>query len=85
MVKRRDLLLGSQSSFRTDFRLQTRVLLFMERVVSLIANGSPVGTVFVDFKAVFDQFWFESCLGKLKRMGSPRAYLCWIKSCYTIP
>ena len=80
VVKRRGLLPDSQSGFRADFRLQTRVLLFFEQVSSLMSNSLPVATVFVDFKAAFDQLWFEGCLGKLKRMGIPRAYLCWIES-----
>jgi hypothetical protein len=45
-----------------------------------MANSSPVSTIFVDFKAAFDQLWFEGCLGKLKRMGLPKAYLFWIDS-----
>ena len=40
-----------------------------------MANSSPVATIFVDFKAAFDQVWFEGCLGKLKRMSIPKAYL----------
>ena len=45
-----------------------------------MANSSPVATIFVDFKAAFDQLWFERCLGKLQRMGLPRAYLRWINT-----
>ena len=45
-----------------------------------MSNSSPIATVFVDFKAAFDQLWFEGCLEKLKRMGIPRTYLCWIES-----
>ena len=78
ILKRRGILPNSQSGFRADFRLQTRVLLFLEQVSSLMANSSPVATIFVDFKAAFDQLWFEGCLGKLKRMGIPKAYLRWI-------
>jgi len=80
IVKRRGILPDTQSGFRADFRLQTRLLLFFEQVSSLMANSSPVATIFVDFKAAFDQLWFEGCLGKLKRMGLPKAYLRWIAS-----
>ncbi|CAF1052204.1 unnamed protein product [Didymodactylos carnosus] len=69
-----------QSGFREKFRLQTRVLLFLEQVSSMMANSSPVATVFIDFKSAFDQLWFEGCLGKLRRMGISKAYLNWIKS-----
>jgi len=48
-----------------------------------MANSSPVATIFVDFKAAFDQLWFEGCLGKLKRMGLPKDYLCWINTWLT--
>jgi hypothetical protein len=80
VVKRRGILPDTQSGFRAEFRLQTRVLLFFEQVASLMANSSPVATIFVDSKAAFDQLWFEGCLGKLKRMGLPRAYLRWINT-----
>ncbi|CAM4744803.1 unnamed protein product [Rotaria magnacalcarata] len=83
ILKRRGILPDTQSGFREDFRLQTRVLLFLEQVSSLMANSSPVATIFVDFKAAFDQLWFEGCLGKLKRMGIPRDYLRWINTWLT--
>ncbi|UJR07404.1 hypothetical protein I4U23_011690 [Adineta vaga] len=63
ILQRRGLLPDTQSGFREDFRLQTRVLLFFEQVASLMANSSPVATIFVDFKAAFDQLWFEGCIG----------------------
>ena len=80
VIKRRSLLPNSQSGLRADLRLQTRVLLFIEQVSSLMSNSSPIVTVFVAFKAAFDQLWFESCLRKLKRIGIPRTYLRWIES-----
>ncbi|CAF1341628.1 unnamed protein product [Didymodactylos carnosus] len=80
ILTRRGLLPDIQSGFREKFRLQTRVLLFLEQVSSMMANSSPVATVFIDFKSAFDQLWFEGCLGKLRRMGIPKAYLNWIKS-----
>ena len=54
------------------------MLHFLEQVSTLMANSSPVATIFVDFKAAFDQLWFEGCLGKLKCVGIPKAYLRWI-------
>jgi hypothetical protein len=32
------------------------------------------------FKSAFDQLWFNGCLGKLARMGIPRAYIEWIRA-----
>ena len=75
MIRRKGLLPSLQSRFRAYFRLQTRVLLFMEQVASLMANSSPVTTVFVDFKPTFDQLWFEDCLAKLERMEFLQANL----------
>ncbi|CAF1649921.1 unnamed protein product [Rotaria magnacalcarata] len=83
ILKRRDILTDTKSGFREDFRLQTRVLLFFEQVSSLMANSSPVATIFVDFKAAFDQLWFEGCIGKLKRLGIPKDYLRWIDTWLT--
>ncbi|CAF3321965.1 unnamed protein product [Rotaria socialis] len=80
IVNRRGLLPDTQSGFRPKFRLQTRVLLFFEHISSLMANSSPVGTIFVDFRSAFDQLWFRGCIGKLKRMGIPRKYLIWIEN-----
>ena len=78
VLDRRGLIPDTQSGFREKFRLQTRVLLFIEQVQSMMANSSPVATVFVDFKSAFDQLWFEGCLGKLRRLGIPKSYLNWI-------
>ncbi|CAF4319522.1 unnamed protein product, partial [Rotaria magnacalcarata] len=80
IVNRRGLLPDTQSGFRPKFRLQTRVLLFFEHISSLMANSSPVETIFVDFRSAFDQLWFLGCIGKLKRMGIPRKYLIWIEN-----
>ncbi|CAF2020372.1 unnamed protein product [Rotaria magnacalcarata] len=80
VLARRSLLPDTQSGFRAKFRLQTRVLLFLEQVSSLMANSSPVATVFIDFKSDFDQLWFDGCIGKLQRMGLPKAYLRWINT-----
>jgi hypothetical protein len=41
LLRRRGLLPDSQSGFRPGFRLQTRVLLFIEQLASLMANSSP--------------------------------------------
>ena len=83
ILARRGILPNTQSGFRSDFRLQTRVLLFFEQVASLMANSLPVATIFVDFKSAFDQLWFQGCLGKLKRMGIPNSYLNWLNSWLT--
>ncbi|CAF4646630.1 unnamed protein product, partial [Rotaria socialis] len=80
LLQRRGILPDTQSGFRPGFRLQTRVLLFLEQISSLMANSSPVATVFVDFRAAFDQLWFDGCIGKLKKMGIPRAYRRWINT-----
>ncbi|CAF1135575.1 unnamed protein product [Adineta ricciae] len=83
LLNRHGLLPNSQPGFREGFRLQTRVLLFFDQVANLMANSSPVATIFVDFKAAFDQLWFEGCIVKLKSMvfqtttchGSTRGFL----------
>jgi hypothetical protein len=76
----RGILPDNQSGFRPGHRLQTRVLLLIEQISSLMSNSSPVATVFVDFKSAFDQLWFEGCLGKLGRMGVPISYVNWIRA-----
>lgn len=80
ILKGRGLLPDNQSGFRAGYRLQTRVLLLIDQISSYMANSAPVATVFVDFKSAFDQLWFEGCLGKLSRMGIPKAYVKWIES-----
>lgn len=80
ILTKRGLLPDTQSGFRQKFRLQTRVLLFLEQTLSLMANSSPVATVFVDFKTAFDQLWFEGCIGKLRRLGIPNSFLKWIET-----
>ncbi|CAM4839407.1 unnamed protein product, partial [Rotaria magnacalcarata] len=75
---RRGLLPDNQSGFRENFRLQTRLLLFLEDLRSLMSNSSPISTIFVDFRTAFDQLWFDDCIGKLRCLGIPPAYLNWI-------
>lgn len=78
VLERRGLLPHNQSGFREKHRLQTRVLLFLDELYSLLANSSPIATVFVDFKRAFDMLWHEGCAGKLLRLGIPEAYTTWI-------
>lgn len=40
-----------------------------------MANNAPVATIYVDFKNVFDMLWHEGCVGKLARLGVPKAYV----------
>ncbi|CAF4298278.1 unnamed protein product, partial [Rotaria magnacalcarata] len=61
-----------------NFRLQTRLLLFLENLRSLMSNSSPISTIFVDFRTAFDQLWFAGCIGKLRCLSIPPAYLNWI-------
>ena len=76
-LSRRRILPDTQSDFRSNFRLQTKVLLPIEQISSLMSNSSSVATVFVDYKQVFDQLWFDDCIGKLNSLGIPRAYVNW--------
>ena len=80
VLSARGLLPNNQSGFREKFRLQTRLLLFIEDLSSVMANSSPAATLFVDFRNAFDMLWHEGCLGKLEQMGIPRAYLKWIRA-----
>ena len=50
LLNRRGLLPTNQSGFRERFRLQTRLLLFLEDIYSYLSNSSPTATIFVDFK-----------------------------------
>lgn len=80
LLSRRDLIADNQSGFRVGFRLQTRLLLFLEDVYSYLSNSAPTCTIFVDFRSAFDQLWFDGCIGKLLRLGIPKAYLRWIEA-----
>ncbi|CAF1524640.1 unnamed protein product [Didymodactylos carnosus] len=80
VLKDKGILPDTQSGFRANHRLQTRVLLLIEQISSYMSNSSPVATVFVDFKSVFDQLWFLGCLGKLPRMGIPKSYVNWVRA-----
>ncbi|CAF1265947.1 unnamed protein product [Adineta ricciae] len=76
----RGLLPDNQSGFRDGFRLQTRLLLFLEDIYSLMSNSSPVCTIFIDFRSAFDQLWHHGCIGKLRRLGIPISFLNWIEA-----
>ncbi|CAF4025281.1 unnamed protein product [Adineta steineri] len=62
VLLRRGLLPDNQSGFRDGFRLQTRLLLFLEDVYSLMSNSAPVCTIFIDFRSAFDQLWHSGCI-----------------------
>ena len=83
VLKDRGILPDNQSGFRSGHRLQTRVLLLIEQITSYMANSAPVATVFVDFKSAFDQLWFEGCIGKMARLGIPKAYCSWLRAWLT--
>jgi hypothetical protein len=80
VLLRRGLLPDNQSGFRDGFRLQTRLLLFLEDIYSLMVNSAPVCTIFIDFRSAFDQLWHSGCIGKLRRLGIPPSYLKWIEA-----
>ncbi|CAF3328732.1 unnamed protein product [Rotaria sp. Silwood2] len=80
LLFRRGLLPNSQSGFRERFHLQTRLLLFLEAIYSLMSNSAPVCTIFVDFRAAFDQLWFLGCVEKLRNLGILSFFLNWIES-----
>ena len=44
-------------------------------IYSLLANSTPVSTIFIEFRSAFDQLWHEGYLGKLKRLDIPSSYL----------
>lgn len=83
LLSRRGLLPDNQSGFRDRFRLQTRLLLFLEDLYSLMSNSAPVCTVFVDFRTAFDQLWHLGCIGKLRNLGIPPSFLKWIEAWLT--
>lgn len=78
LLLRRGLLPDNQSGFREGFRLQSRLLLFLDDIYSLMSNSSLVCTRFVDFRKAFDELWFLGCIGKLRNFGIPPAYSNWI-------
>ena len=80
VLENRGLLHDSQSGFRSNFRLQSRVALVLDQIASQRSNSAPVATVFIDFKQAFDMLWWDGCVGKLRRLGIPKAYVDWIES-----
>jgi hypothetical protein len=78
VLARRGIIPDNQSGFRPGFRLQTRLLLFLEDIYSLLCNSEPICTIFIDFKSAFDNLWHKGCIGKLRNLGIPRSYLKWI-------
>ena len=79
VLENRGILHDSQSGFRSNFRLQSRVLLLIDQISSLMSMSAPTATVFIDFKQAFDQLWWTGCLGKLGRLGIPKAYVLWLE------
>jgi hypothetical protein len=80
VLHNRGILNDTQSGFRSNFRLQSRVLTLIDQISSYMSSSLPVATLFVDFKQAFDQLWWAGCLGKLIRLGIPKAYVNWIES-----
>ena len=80
ILKNRGLLHDSRSGFRKHFRLQSRVLVLLDQISSLMSASAPVATVFVDFKQAFDQLWWTDRLGKLSWLCIPKTYVSWIES-----
>ena len=77
---RRGILPGNQSGFRDNFRLHTRLLLFLEDIYSLMSNSAPVCTIFVDFRSTFDQLWFTGCISKLRGLGISPRHIAWTEA-----
>ncbi|CAM4790806.1 unnamed protein product [Rotaria magnacalcarata] len=77
---RRGLLPTNQFGFMDKFRLQTRLLLFLEDIYSCLSNSSPTATIFVDFKCAFDMLWHDGYIGNFRQMGIPMSFIKWIKA-----
>lgn len=80
VLSRKGIVPDCQSGFRERFRLQSRVLLFLDDIYSLMSNSAPVVSFFIDFKSAFDQLWFSGCVNKLKNLGLPRSFYRWIEA-----
>lgn len=80
ILTRKGNLSESQTGFRESFRLQNRLLLFIDGIRNALSNSCPTSTIFVDFRSASDQIWHASCIGKLRRSGISASYLRWINA-----
>ncbi len=75
VLTNRGLLHDSQSGFRSNYKLQSRVLALIDQISLLMSTSTPVSTVFIDFRQAFDQLWWTGCLGKFLSLGVPKDYV----------
>ena len=72
LLNRRGLLSDTSRDLDLAFVFKLEWLLFIEHLSSLMANSSPISTVFVDYKSAFDNLWDSWMFRKTASYGNSK-------------
>ena len=74
------ILPDEQTGFRPRHNMATRTVAIIDQIgQGLITNTATAG-LFIDYKAAFNQLWFQGLWVKLKRLNCPLQYIMWLKA-----
>lgn len=76
----RSLICNNQHGFVKNRSTVTNLLLFTNFVISEVAKGNQVDTVYTDFSKAFDRVDHKVLLFKLGRLGFPISFTQWLSS-----
>jgi hypothetical protein len=74
------LIRDSQHGFRRGRNCLTNLLIFLDKVTSMVDDGEDVDVVYLDFAKAFDKVPHQRLLIKLKEVGIGGQLLKWISS-----
>ena len=68
-----------QSGFRPGHNMNVRIVAMIDQIEQSLSKNTGAAALFVDFKAAFNQLWYEGLWLKLNRLECPIYYIAWLR------
>jgi hypothetical protein len=73
------ILPDEQTGFRPGHNMAVRLVSIIDQIGQSLSVNTAAGGLFVDFKAAFNQLWFNGLLLKLHRLNCPVYLMAWLR------
>jgi hypothetical protein len=67
-----------QSGFRPGHNMAVRIVAIIDQIGQSLAKNTAAA-LFMDFKAAFNQLWYNGLWLKLNRLGCPTHLIAWLR------
>lgn len=72
------ILPDEQTGFRPGHTMPVRLVSIIDQIGQSLSVNTAVAGLFIDFKAAFNQLWFNGLMLKLHRLNCPKYLMAWI-------